>query len=100
MSTWGFDTATKGSASVGTASAQLLAANTDRRYLRVSLVGTAAVYLNLGTGAAVVGEGIRLGTEGGERTVELKRSDGNLWTGQINAIAGVDGIAVAYLEGE
>jgi hypothetical protein len=74
----------------------------DRKYLRVSLVGTATVYLNLGTAPAVVGEGVRLGTEGGEggeRSITFDRQTGNLWTGQLNAIAGVAGVAITYLEG-
>jgi hypothetical protein len=97
MSKWGFNSVNSGSAAIGTATAEVLGANADRRGVVLSNPGTIAVSLALGTAAAVSGEGIVI--EGGEQ-YEMSRGWGNLWSGAIQGVASQDGAAIAYSEGE
>lgn len=96
----GFVTPTFGTASIGTASATAMAANPLSQYRHIQNDGTAAVYLRMGTAAAVANEGIRLSAAGNAGdSYEMTLEKGNLWTGQINAIAGVAGMKLITLDG-
>ena len=100
MSRWGFGSAVHGTASVGTASTAVLAANPNRTYAIISNDGTAAVYLALGK-AAVLNEGIRLSPGGtyGDR-LEMSRDKSNVFSGAINGISAVAGMKVIAIQGE
>ncbi len=97
MSAWGFDTANHGTASVGTASAEVIAANPDRKYLLLTNDGTATAYLALGT-SAVLNAGLRLAANGG--SYEMTRGAANVYSGAINGIASVNGVKLLTVEGE
>lgn len=96
MSAGGFGSATHGTANMGTVSAQIIAANAARKNLLITNDGTAVAYLRLGTAAAVLNEGLRLAAAG---SYEMKRGDGNLWSGQINGIVAGGTSKIIYIEG-
>lgn len=98
MSAWGLDSVTSGSAAVGTASSQVLAANPDRRWLRVTNLGPGTVSVAFGSLAAVAGQGVVLLPEAGGRTLEMSRGAGSLWSGQVQVVASAAG-SVSYAEG-
>lgn len=78
-----FDSVTGTHAGVGSVSTLVLAANTDRNFACIINDSDTPIVLNLGS-AATVGEGIRLGTAGGERRTEINWL--NRFTGAIYGI--------------
>ena len=100
MSRWGFGSAVHGTANATTTSSQILAANANRVWARLTNVGTAIVSFRLGTAVAVSLEGIRLGTEGADRTWDMSRGQQNVWTGAIQGIAAGGTSKVVAVEGE
>lgn len=97
MPNYGYGTATHGTAGIGTASAQVIAANPRRNYLLLQNDGTVDVYLRLGTAAAVLNEGVRLSPGGG--SYEMSRGAANIYTGAIQGIVSVGTQKVLRLEG-
>lgn len=97
MSSWGFETATHGTAQAGTASSAMLAANPNRKYALITNDGTVAAYIALGTAAAVLNEGIRLAANGG--SYEMSRGAANVYSGAIQGIASVNAKVLTF-EGE
>lgn len=73
---------------VGTASTTVLAANTSRRYVRITNLTTGRpVFLSLGTAAAVGGAGIGLAGFGSAPCFwEAGRGDSGFWSGAVTAI--------------
>lgn len=80
----------------GTASTQILAANTSRAYAHFVNDSDEAIYLNLG-GAAAVNTGVRINSAGGSYT--LTPADGNLFTGAVTAVSSSGGKLVLVTEG-
>ena len=78
-----FNSVTGTHAGVGSVSTLVLAQNTSRKWASVINNSDTPMVLNLGS-AATAGEGIRLGTAGGERKFEISWL--NLYTGAINKI--------------
>lgn len=93
----GYSNVSHGSASIGTASGTVLAAQPLSNYRLLVNDGTAVVYLRFGTAAAVLGQGIRLNANGGN--FEMSRALGNLWTGQIMGISGAAAQNIMSLDG-
>ena len=85
---------------MGTVTAQVLAANANRIYALITNDSDTAVYLRFGTAAAVANEGIRLGTGAGERSHEMSRDKGNVWSGAIQGISSAASKKVIAVEGE
>ena len=98
MPAYGYGSTSYGTVNAGTAVGvqQLAAANPNRKYMLITNDGSNVVYLRFGTAEAGQNEGIRLGAGG---TYEMKRSDGNLWGGQINVRAVTGASKVIYMEG-
>jgi len=80
----GYATPTHTSATAGTASSAMLAANLARKYALIQNDSDTVVYIALGADA-VANKGIRLNISGG--AYEMSPALGNLYTGAINAIA-------------
>jgi len=78
--------------SVATTSTGILAANVNRRYGLFVNDSDAVIYLRLGTGSAVLNQGIRLNANGG--SYEMASAYGNLHTGEVQAIHGLTGTKV------
>lgn len=73
---------TNGTASMGAASAVVLAANSTRKYACIVNASDVGVWLGFGV-AAVIGTGIYLAAAGGQYEID----DDNLWQGAIYGIA-------------
>lgn len=74
-------------ASVTTSSSEVLAANANRKYVRLQSDTTTALFLKLGA-EAVVDEGVKLTNT---QFFEISAAKGNLFTGAIYAIHGGSG---------
>ena len=93
---YGIATITYASTAIpGTASATVVAADATRRYLRIqNSDGTAAVWLRLGTAAAVAKTGIGLTAFGSAHpTYEAVYGEAGFWAGAVTAI-GSGGTAI------
>lgn len=71
---------------VTTSSTPLIAANADRKSLRITNDSDAVIYLNLAGAAAVLNRGERMNASGSN--LEMSNLLGNLVTGAITAIHG------------
>ncbi len=87
--------ATNEAVTVNTSNTLVLAANSDRADADFVNDGNTIIYIRRGTGAAVVGEGIRLNPRGG--SYEINRN--NLFKGQIRAIGTAAGGKLSVTEG-
>lgn len=74
----------------------IIAANNSRKYLLIINDSDTTIYLVLG-GDATVPAGIRLNASGG--SYEMSASQGNLWTGTINANHGAVDKVLLLTEG-
>lgn len=81
---WGYGSVVYSTASIGTASGTVIAANANRKYLKVTndANGT-VVYLREGA-AAAVNTGDRVNAGGG--AVEMTAALGNVWSGYVTGI--------------
>jgi hypothetical protein len=84
-------------ANVTNVDSTVLVANPLRKFLQLTNDDNAGIiYVSFGTGAAVVGSGIRLGYNGGVYIATRE----NLWAGEVHAIASVAGpIILSIVEG-
>lgn len=88
----GVSTFTQAAASVGTASATLLAANANRSYLAIQNNDSTAIYINLTGAAATTANGIKINP--GSAWV----MDTTMPVGAITAIAAVAATAIVVIE--
>ncbi len=99
--TWGFGSVTMGSAVINTTTAgTVLAANANRKYLRLENISDIQVWLGFGA-AAVTNQGASLpglGTVG--RIHEMSPGLGNLYTGVIRGTVAAGQGTIVYIEGE
>lgn len=96
MPSWGFSTVASGTINSGTVSAQLVAANPDRKYLRVQNESDSNVWLQLGTAAAVANEGVRVAAGA---AFEMTRGQANVWSGAVQAIGTAASKRITYVDG-
>ena len=82
---------------MGTVSASAVAANGNRKFLRLQNMGTGDVHIRLGTAVAVSNEGIRLAAGG---SYEMSFGAGNVYSGAITGIAAFASTPLSYIEGE
>lgn len=97
MSDWGYENVSHSVGTAGTVSAQMLAANPDRKYALFVNDSDTVVYLAI-AGAASENSGIRLTAAGGE--YEMHRGKGNVNAGSITAITSADSKLVLVTEGD
>lgn len=93
----GYTTPIHGTVLAGTVSGTLLAARTNRRYCNIINDSDTAVYIRLGTTAAVANYGIRVNANGGNYEMTMDR--GNLWTGAITCICSAASKTMLLTEG-
>jgi hypothetical protein len=82
---------------VGIATTLVLAANPSRKYALIINDSDTVIYVKFGT-TAILNSGIRLDANGGK--YEMSALQGNLFTGEINAISSVDLKKLLVTEGE
>lgn len=84
--------------SVTSTSSGVVAANANRRYLRIQNLGSARVYLNCTSGTAALNHGIRLNASNTDSSVFELNSD-QRYTGAVKGVAATSGTKVSVLQG-
>ena len=91
-----YNTPTHSTAALTTTSAEVLAANRQRKYALLVNDGTVDAYVFLG-GTAVANQGVRINANGG--SFEMSELMGNLYKGVINGILAAGTATMLITEG-
>lgn len=87
-------TPTQTTKTVGTSSANLVAASGTRKYLLIQNNGATDIYLNFSGASATIADGVKVGAAGG-----FYESAGSIVTNAITAISSASNAAVIVVEG-